>query len=77
MEKNNVKNKKILKNINEKILIIKPDLLGIKNAKKIIEKNKINNYKIILNNYNKNSIDEKIIENIFNKNKIIKKINNN
>ena len=77
LEKNNVKNKKILKNINEKILIIKPDLLGIKNAKKIIEKNKINNYKIILNNYNKNSIDEKIIENIFNKNKIIKKINNN
>ena len=77
LEKNNVKNKKILKNFNEKILIIKPDLLGIKNAKKIIEKNKINNYKIILNNYNKNSIDEKIIENIFNKNKIIKKINNN
>ena len=77
LEKNNLKNKKILKNINEKILIIKPDLLGIKNAKKIIEKNKINNYKIILNNYNKNSIDEKIIENIFNKNKIIKKINNN
>ena len=77
LEKNNLKNKKILKNINEKILIIKPDLLGIKNAKKIIEKNKINNYKIILNNYNKNSINEKIIENIFNKNKIIKKINNN
>lgn len=77
IEINSEKNNKILNQINEKILIIKPDILGIKNAKKIIEKNKINNYKIILNNYNKNSIDEKIIENIFNKNKIIKKINNN
>lgn len=74
IEINSEKNKKILNQINEKILIIKPDILGIKNAKKIIEKNKMNNYKLILNNYNKYSLDEKIITNIFNNNilKIIK-----
>ncbi len=75
LEKNNFKNNKIIKNINEKILIIRPNLLGIKNTKKIIEENKINNFKIITNNYNIYSVDEKIIENIFNKNKIIEKIN--
>lgn len=75
LEKNNFKNNKIIKNINEKILIIRPNLLGIKNTKKIIEENKINNFKIIINNYNIYSVDEKIIENIFNKNKIIEKIN--
>lgn len=75
LEKNNFKNNKIIKNINEKILIIRPNLLGIKNTKKIIEKNKINNFKIIINNYNIYSVDEKIIEKIFNKNKIIEKIN--
>ncbi|MFQ9265090.1 MAG: hypothetical protein ACLR44_08430, partial [Clostridia bacterium] len=32
-------------------------------------------FKIIINNYNIYSVDEKIIENIFNKNKIIEKIN--
>lgn len=74
IEINSEKNNKILNQINEKILIIKPDILGIKNAKKLIEKNKINNYKLIINNYNKYSLDEKIIKNIFNKNifKIIK-----
>ena len=71
IEINSEKNNKILNQINEKILIIKPDILGIKNAKKIIEKNKINNYKLIINNYNKYSLDEKIIKNIFNK-KILK-----
>lgn len=75
LEKNNFKNNKIIKNINEKILIIRPNLLGIKNTKKIIEENKINNFKIIINNYNIYSVDEKIIENIFNKSKIIEKIN--
>ena len=75
LEKNNFKNNKIIKNINEKILIIRQNLLRIKNTKKIIEENKINNFKIITNNYNIYSVDEKIIENIFNKNKIIEKIN--
>lgn len=70
-------NKKILNNSDIKILLIRPNLLGIKNSKKIIEKNNIyniNNIKIILNNYNKYSINEKIIKNIFNENKIIGKI---
>ena len=34
-----------------------------------------NKYKIIINNYNNYSIDEKIIKNIFKKNKITGKIN--
>lgn len=78
LNKNNLKSKKIIENSKENILIIKPNLLGIKNGKKIIEKNKLNkknNFKILINNYNKNSIDMKIIKNIFNKNKIIEKIN--
>ena len=73
--KTGIQSDKIIKNNNEKILIIRPNLLGIKNTKKIIEENKINNFKIIINNYNIYSVDEKIIENIFNKNKIIEKIN--
>lgn len=75
--KNNLLNKKIINNSEKNILIIRPNLLGIKNSKKIIEKNKLNknnNLKILINNYNKNSIDEKIIENIFKENKIIGKI---
>lgn len=75
-EKNNFKNKKLIKNIDKKILIIRPNILGIKNAKKIIEKNKINKYKIIINNYNKYSINTEIIEKIF-KEKIIGKIKHN
>lgn len=70
-------NNKILENTDEKILLIKPNLIGIKNSKNIIIKNKINknkNLKIIINNYNKFSIDEKIIKNIFKQNKIIGKI---
>ena len=75
LEKNNLKNKEIINNIKEKILIIKPNLLGIKNSEKIIIKNKLNNFKIIINNYNEYSINKKIIENIFRKNEIIGKIN--
>lgn len=69
---------KILINSNENLLLINPNLLGVKNGKKIIEKNNINNYnksKIILNNCNKYSINEKIMENIFRESKIIGKIN--
>ena len=76
-EKNNLKNKKIIKKINEKILIIRPNILGIKNTKKIIEKNKINNYKIIINNYNNYSINKEIIKNIFKEEQIIGKIKYN
>ena len=76
--KNDLLNKKIINNSEKNILIINPNLLGIKNGKKIIEKNKLNknnNLKILINNYNKNSIDEEIIKNIFKENKIIGKIN--
>ena len=76
-EKNNLKNKKIIKKINEKILIIRPNILGIKNTKKIIEKNKINNYKKIINNYNNYSINKEIIKNIFKEEQIIGKIKYN
>ncbi len=77
IEINSEKNsKKIINNIDKKILIIRPNILGIKNAKKIIEKNKINKYKIIINNYNKYSINTEIIEKIF-KEKIIGKIKYN
>lgn len=76
--KNNLINKKIINNLEKNILIIRPNLSGIKNSKKIIEKNKLNrnnNLKILINNYNKNSVDEEIIKNIFKENKIIGKIN--
>ena len=77
IEINSEKNsKKIINNIDKKILIIRPNIVGIKNAKKIIEKNKINKYKIIINNYNKYSINTEIIEKIF-KEKIIGKIKYN
>ena len=76
-EKNNFKNKKLIKNIDKKILIIRSNILGIKNAKKIIDKNEINRYKIIINNYNNYSIDKNIIKNIFKGNKIISKIKYN
>ena len=76
-KKNKIINKKIIKNSDKNILLIKPNLLGIKNSKKIIEKNnlnKIDNLKIIINNYNKNSINDKIIKKIFYENEIIGKI---
>lgn len=68
---------KLLENIFKKIIIIRPNLIGIKNAKKIIEKYNLKNQKIIINNYNKNSIDEKILEKIFGYKKIIGKIKYN
>lgn len=71
-------NKKIINYSDKNILLIKPNLLGVKNSKKIIEKNKTkNNLKIVINNYNKYSIDEKIIKTIFNENEIIGKIKSN
>ena len=71
----NKKNKKIINNINKKILIINPNLINIKNTLNKIEKNKINKFKVIINNYNNYSIDEKVIKNIFKGNKVIGKIN--
>ena len=71
----NIKNKKIIKNIKKKILIINPNLINIKNTLNKIEKNKINKFKVIINNYNNYSIDEKVIKNIFKGNKVIGKIN--
>ncbi|MEI3436207.1 MAG: hypothetical protein V8S10_07880 [Clostridia bacterium] len=71
----NIKNKKIINNINKKILIINPNLINIKNTLNKIEKNKINKFKVIINNYNNYSIDEKVIKNIFKGNKVIGKIN--
>ena len=76
LEINNKKlyNKKTIINSDEKIFLIRPNLFGIKNAKNIIEKNNLKNIKIIINNYNIYSIDEKIISNIFYNSKIIGKI---
>jgi len=75
LKKNKKLNKKIIKNSYKNILIIKPNLQGIKNSKKIIEKIKLNNnFKIIINDVNKYSIDEKIIKNIFGYFKIIGEI---
>ena len=77
LNKNLEDNKKNIEKFYNKIIIIRPNLIGIKNAKKIIEKHKLKNAKIIINNYNKNSIDEKIIKNIFVNKKIIGKIKYN
>ena len=76
-KKNKIVNKKIITNSDKNILLIKPNLLGIKNSKKIIEENNlnnINNLKIVINNYNKNSISEEIIKKIFYEKEIIGKI---
>ena len=63
--------------ISDNILIINPNILEINKIKKFIISRKIN-IKIILNNYNENSISEKILKSIFkNKIKIIGKIKNN
>lgn len=62
--------------IDKNILILNPDIIEINKIKNKIFK--IKNIKIILNNYNENSINKKIIENIFkNKIKVIEKIKNN
>ena len=63
--------------IDENILILNSNILEIKKIKNFIIKNNIK-LKIILNNYNENSISEKILKNIFkNKIQIIGKIENN
>lgn len=63
--------------IEENIFILNSNILEINKIKKYIINNK-KEIKIILNNYNENSISEKIIENTFNnKIKIIGKIKNN
>lgn len=66
--------KYFLKKSSKKILILEPNLIEIKKIKKLLKKNSyLENYFIILNKININSIDEKIIEKIFNK-KIIGKL---
>lgn len=66
--------KYFLKKSCRKILILEPNLTEIKKVKNLIKKNSyLENYFIILNKININSIDEKIIEKIFNK-KIIGKL---
>ena len=63
--------------IDENIFILNSNVLEINKIKKYIINNK-KEIKIILNNYNENSISEKILKNIFkNKIKIIGKIKNN
>ena len=63
--------------IDENILIINSNILEINKIKNFIFNKKIKT-KIILNNYNKNSISDEILKNIFeNKIKIIGKIKNN
>ena len=63
--------------IDENIFILNSNILEINKIKKYIINNK-KEIKIILNNYNENSISEKILKNIFkNKIKIIGKIKNN
>ena len=78
LNRNKIKNKKIINYSDKNILLIKANLIGIKNSKKIIEKNKIeNNLKIIINNYNKYSIDEKVLKKIFFESEIIGKVKSN
>lgn len=74
----NIKSYKIYEKIlSDNILILSANIFEINKIKRYININK-NNIKIILNNFNKNSISDKIIKNIFkNKVKIIGKINNN
>ena len=69
----------IKKITNEFILILEPNLIGINNSKKIIEKNNLNNkkIKIIINKNNIYSINKYLIKFIFSQNKIIGKINYN
>ena len=74
---NNSRNKIYETIITEKIIILNPNILEINKIKRYITNNR-NETKIILNNYNENSISEEILKNIFkNKIKIIGKIKNN
>lgn len=78
LNKNKIINKKIINYSKNNILLIKPNLIGIKNSKKIIDENRMkNNLKIIINNYNKYSIDEKILKKIFFESEIIGKVKSN
>lgn len=66
--------------INKDMFVLNSNLLEINKNKKIINYliNKNNKIKLILNNYNKNSISEKILKNVFNnKIEIIEKLKNN
>ena len=70
--------------ITDNILILNSNILEINKIKNYIINNNLISLKIILNNYNENSISEKILINIFNnknkfnnKIKIIEKIENN
>lgn len=78
IEIQNTNNYKFYEEItDETILILNPNILEINKIKKFIINNKIK-LKIILNNYNENSISEEIIKNIFkNKINVIGKIENN
>lgn len=70
-------NKKIILNSYKNIILIEPNLIGINNSKKYLEKiYKINpkNTKIILNKNNNYSINENLLTNIFSNIKIIGKI---
>ena len=63
--------------IEENIIILNPNILEVEKIKGFINKNN-EEFKIILNNCNENSISEEIIKNIFNnKIKIIGKVQNN
>lgn len=74
----NINSYKIYQEIaNDNILILNSNVLEINKIKKFIINNKLE-LKIILNNYNENSISKEILKNIFkNKIKIITKIENN
>ena len=82
---NKIKNEEkkfILKNSKINLIILEPNIIGIKKCKKLIndyiEKFEIKKSEILLliNNKNQYSIDEKIIKNIFKKIKIIGVIDN-
>ena len=74
----NINSYEIYKEIIEKnILILNSNILEIEKIKKFINKKDID-LKIILNNYNQNSISKNILEKIFNnKIRIIGEIENN
>ena len=72
--KNKMLSNKITKNSKADILVLRANLVGIKNAKEIIKEKELNNAKIIINNYSQYSIDEQIIKNIFKKQKVFGKI---
>ncbi|MGN1299070.1 MAG: hypothetical protein ACI4UE_03710 [Candidatus Scatovivens sp.] len=66
----------IIKKSNKKILILEPNIIEIKKTEKILKKHRkyLNEYFIVLNKININSIDEKIIKKIYKNKKIIGKI---